>query len=46
VGRAKFTAAWIDYGEIGRVGFVVQDGAKQVPPGALSAGAADFVMLQ
>lgn len=46
VGRAKFMAAWIDYSELGRVGFVVKAGNELVPPGALSPRAAEFVMLR
>ncbi|MDQ3774192.1 MAG: cysteine peptidase family C39 domain-containing protein [Pseudomonadota bacterium] len=42
----KFEEAWIDYPEIGKVGFVVarHDGIK--PPNRLAPRASDFVMLR
>lgn len=46
ISHTKFKAAWIDYGDIGRVGFVVKAGDKLSSPGALAPEAADFVMLR
>ena len=46
VGREKFMAAWIEYPEIGRVGFVVQADGRPAPPGALSPDAIELVMLR
>lgn len=43
--RAKFTAAWINYGDIGRVGFVVKTKNQLAPPGSLTPDAAEFMML-
>jgi len=43
---AKFMKGWIDYREIGRVGFVVTESGNTVPPGRLSARAMDFVVLR
>ena len=41
----RFESAWIDYGDIGRVGFVVdQPLALEVPN--LAASASDFVTLK
>ena len=40
----KFVNGWIDYLEIGRVGFFVAQAGKPAPPGALAAGALEFVM--
>ena len=42
----KFIDGWIDYKDIGRIGFVVTKAGKMAPPGRLSARAADFVLLQ
>jgi len=42
----KFIDAWIDYRDIGRVGFVVTKSGTLVPPGRLSARAWDFVSLR
>lgn len=42
----KFMNGWIDYREIGRVGFVVTKSGLPAPPGRLSAHAMDFVMLR
>lgn len=45
--RQKFLSAWADYGEVGRVGFVVKTARRELaPPGALSPHVADFVMLR
>lgn len=46
VTREIFLSAWMDYGEIGHVGFVVKTANELAPPGALSPDAADFVMLR
>lgn len=43
---AKFMKGWIDYREIGRVGFVVTESGNTVPPGRLSPRAMDFVVLR
>lgn len=40
----KFVDGWIDYREIGRVGFVVTRAGKLAPPGRLSARAWEFVV--
>jgi len=40
----KFVDGWIDYREIGRVGFVVTKAGKLAPPGRLSARAWEFVV--
>jgi predicted double-glycine peptidase len=42
----KFVDGWIDYRDIGRVGFVVTRSGALVPPGRLSARASDFVVLR
>jgi predicted double-glycine peptidase len=42
----KFVNAWIEYRDIGRVGFVVTNSGALAPPGRLSAGAMDFVVLR
>ena len=42
----KFVAGWIDYREIGRVGFVVTKSGTLAPPGALAARAADFLAFR
>jgi predicted double-glycine peptidase len=39
----KFINGWIDYRDIGRVGFVVTNSGTLAPPGRLSARALDFV---
>lgn len=46
VTRAIFGDAWIEYAEVGRVGFVVQRGGRRAPPGQLRARPGDFVMLR
>lgn len=38
----KFRSAWIDYRDIGRVGFVVTNSGTLAPPGRLSARPSDF----
>jgi len=40
----KFVNGWIDYQDIGRVGFVVTKSGKLAPPGRLSARALEFVV--
>jgi predicted double-glycine peptidase len=40
----KFAEAWIDYREIGHVGFVVTRAGQLAPPGRLSARALDFIV--
>lgn len=40
----KFVNGWIDYRDIGRVGFVVTKSGTLAPPGRLSARASDFVV--
>ncbi|MDH5534082.1 MAG: C39 family peptidase [Betaproteobacteria bacterium] len=42
----KFVNGWIDYKDIGRVGFVVTKSGKLASPGRLSARALDFVVLR
>lgn len=42
----KFINGWIEYQNIGRVGFVVKKAGTLAPPRRLSAQALDFVMLQ
>ncbi|MEH6648999.1 MAG: C39 family peptidase [Motiliproteus sp.] len=42
----KFTNGWIDYQDIGRVGFVVTNAGQIAPPGRLSAKALDFTVLR
>lgn len=44
--REQFQRAWIDYPEIGKVGFVVHDDGRQAPPGALAPRAEEFVLLR
>lgn len=44
--RTRFESAWIDYGDIGRVGFVVQRGGEQAPPADLAPTAHEFVMFR
>lgn len=46
VTRRKFEDAWIDYGDIGRVGLVVKSGNELAAPGALSPDPTEFVMLR
>lgn len=41
----KFTNGWIEYRDIGRVGFVVTKSGTQARPGRLAARALDFVVL-
>jgi hypothetical protein len=42
----KFIDGWIEYRDIGRVGFVVTKAGTLAPPGRLSAQAMDFVFLR
>ncbi len=42
----KFIDGWIEYRDIGRVGFVVTKSGTLAPPGRLSARALDFVVLR
>jgi len=42
----KFINGWIDYRDIGRVGFVVTKSGTLAPPGRLSARGLDFVVLR
>ena len=41
----KFVDGWINYQNIGHVGFVVKDAGQLVPPGRLAANAMDFVSI-
>lgn len=41
-----FERAWIDYGDIGKVGFVVQRRDGPAPPGRLAARPEDFLFLR
>ena len=41
----KFMDGWIDYRETGRVGFVVTEDGALVPPGRLSPGGREFVIV-
>lgn len=43
---ATFMNGWIEYREVGRVGFVVTKSGVVAPPGRLSARALDFVVLR
>lgn len=43
---AKFERAWIDYGEIGKVGFVVERTDGLTPPNALAVRPEDALSLQ
>lgn len=43
---ATFMNGWIEYREVGRVGFVVTKSGVVAPPGQLSARALDFVVLR
>lgn len=40
----KFVNGWIEYRDIGRVGFIVTESGTPAPPGRLSARALDFVV--
>jgi hypothetical protein len=42
----KFVDAWIEYRDLGRVGFLVTKSGTVAPPGQLSARALDFVVLR
>ena len=41
----KFVDGWINYQNIGHVGFVVKKGGRLSPPGRLSASAKDFISV-
>jgi len=41
--REKFEQIWIDYPEIGKVGFIVTRNGKPAPPGRLALRASDFL---
>lgn len=43
--RQKFERMWIDFPELGKVGFVVTRNGKPAPPGALAPRAEEFVTL-
>jgi predicted double-glycine peptidase len=43
--KAKFLKGWINYKDIGRVGFIVTRNGAVSPPGRLSARALDFVIF-
>jgi len=42
----KFMNGWIDYRDIGHVGFIVTETGTPAPPGRLSARALDFALLR
>ncbi|MEJ2726693.1 MAG: C39 family peptidase [Deltaproteobacteria bacterium] len=44
--REKFSKGWIDYQDIGHVGFIVTKGGSLAPAGRLSVGLSDFVLLR
>lgn len=46
VTRADFEAAWIDYGDIGKVAFMVKHDGERAPPGALAPTPREFVLLR
>jgi predicted double-glycine peptidase len=43
--KDKFINGWINYQQLGHVGFVVMKGGNLVPPGRLSVRPSDFVLL-
>jgi predicted double-glycine peptidase len=43
--REKFERIWIDFPELGKVGFVVTRRGQQAPPGALAPRAREFITL-
>ena len=43
---AQFEAAWLDYPEFGKVGFVVARADGAAPPSQLAPAPSDFVSLQ
>jgi predicted double-glycine peptidase len=43
--REKFERIWIDFPELGKVGFVITRNGKQAPPGALVPRVEEFVTL-
>jgi predicted double-glycine peptidase len=44
--KTKFLSSWINYKDIGRVGFIVTENGAVSPPGRLSPRALDFVILR
>ena len=46
ISKDKFFNGWINYKDIGHVGFVVTQAGALAPPGGLSAHALDFVILR
>jgi predicted double-glycine peptidase len=46
ISKDKFLNGWINYKDIGHVGFVVTQAGELAPPGRLSAQTLDFVMLR
>ncbi len=42
----KFEAAWLDYPEFGKVGFIVASAEGTAPPGRLAASSRNFVFLR
>lgn len=44
--RSRFEAAWLAYGDAGRVGFVVHGDRGQAPPAELAPTAREFVMFR
>ena len=46
ISKDKFLNGWINYKDIGHVGFVVTQAGALAPPGGLSAHALDFVILR
>jgi predicted double-glycine peptidase len=42
----RFTRGWIEYAEVGRVGFVVTRSGQLALPGRLKAHARDFAVLR
>ena len=43
--RSTFEKAWIEYAELGRVGFVVKRADNLIPPNRLEPHPDDFVTL-
>lgn len=46
ISASKFMSAWIDYRDIGHVGFIVTRSGTPSPPGQLSPQAMDFLLLR
>ena len=44
ISNTKFLNGWINYEDIGRVGFIVTKGGELIPPGSLTARGMDFVL--